>query len=279
MTQNLTIAITTYRRPEMLTHCLDSLLSQTQLPQNIIIIDNDPKFSAKSIVQNYQNKLPLTYLNEKKKGTPYARNCALTNCHTSYLAFIDDDCVVNKNWYSRASLYIKTHKFNYITGQSQLLNKSNLCAQGQFYNQQTWFKDELQKTPFSPFLFDTKNIVINMDVIHKYKLKFNAIYSNFNFSGFEDTDMGFQFAKHGLYGTYNSNLIIYHQEPSQFLNSIKKAYYRGCLKKNFDQKWHIQTIPTPFVYHLKKLIASKSLVTLIAEIYQLSFSFGYLHHK
>ena len=238
----------------------------------------------------WKQQLPLIYITEKIKGTPNARNRALKNCSTKYLGFIDDDCVVDSNWFDQAIKHIKTHPINYLIGKSLLLNSNNWCAQAQFNNHQNWFNQELKKRQFSPHLFDTKNIIINMDIVRKYNLKFDAIFGNFNFSGFEDIDMGFQFAKHNLFGSYNPNLIVHHQEPEEFIKSVKKSYYRGRLKRNFNQKWQIkETCNSPSISRhlfqtLKKILTAKDktfhniIVVLISEINQQSFAQGYLYH-
>ncbi len=98
----LTIAVITYRRLESLRHTLMSL-NTLQLPENleveIVVIDNDPEASAKDVVTSLNAKIPITYVQERERGIPAARNKALHYAKNSqYLAFIDDDDVAAPQW-------------------------------------------------------------------------------------------------------------------------------------------------------------------------------------
>jgi len=98
---HITVAICTYRRFDRLNNCLKSLKRQT-LPQNLyelLIIDNSltPEISRefRNTLRDFSN---LNYIITDKCGIGYARNIALENCHTTFIAFTDDDCIVPDNW-------------------------------------------------------------------------------------------------------------------------------------------------------------------------------------
>ena len=168
--QNITLAIVTYRRPYLLNKCLHSLSKQSVSPSQIIIVDNDPQKSAYSLYQKYQKKLPLSYYFESKKGAPNVRNTAISLVKTKYIAFIDDDCILDKNWCQEILSEINTNNVIFTIGTSLLQNKNNVFAQTQFNYYQQWFNSQAKTNPFSPELFDTKNIIINCQLFKKNKL-------------------------------------------------------------------------------------------------------------
>jgi succinoglycan biosynthesis protein ExoM len=93
----LTIAIPTFRRPAMLAECLDSLLPQLEGGVEILVIDNDPAGSARTLVESYARP-ELRYLHEERPGVVQARNRAVRESKARYLGFIDDDEVARPGW-------------------------------------------------------------------------------------------------------------------------------------------------------------------------------------
>lgn len=283
---NITLAITTYQRPSLLSRCLQSICHQSLLPSRIIIIDNDPQKSAAPIFKKYQKRLPLQYYYESQKGTPHARNAAINLVKTKYVGFIDDDCILHKNWFQQAFSCIQDSNLTFIIGLSFLQNKNNIFAQSQFNYYQQWFNSQVSKKPLSPELFDTKNIIINCDLFKENKFKFDKIFGNSSISGFEDIDMGYQFAHKKFYGRYEPKMIVYHQEINTFLKMIKKSYERGRLKFLLNQKWHISekqssNLYKKISYTIKKIIKNplKITSTTLIEIIDYSFKLGYNYQK
>lgn len=66
----------------------------------IVVVDNDHAASARSVVDGFssQSQIPVTYAVEPRTGVSQARNRALELCQGEYLAFVDDDEVVEPGW-------------------------------------------------------------------------------------------------------------------------------------------------------------------------------------
>lgn len=93
----LTVAIPTYRRPDMLRECLDSLVPQLADGVELLVIDNDAGASARETVESY-GRPDIRYAHEPKPGVVQARNRAVRESAGGYLAFIDDDEVARPGW-------------------------------------------------------------------------------------------------------------------------------------------------------------------------------------
>ncbi len=97
----LTIAVCTYRRFDLLAKCLNSLNNQT-LPAKefkVLIIDNSLQEEQSNIFKNSLNlNFNFEYIITKKNGIAYARNVAINNCTSKYLAYIDDDVLATPHW-------------------------------------------------------------------------------------------------------------------------------------------------------------------------------------
>lgn len=101
----LSIVICTYNRSSFLRECLESIVRQRILfidvPIEIIVIDNNSNDDTSSVVEEFRNEfssLSLVYLLEKKQGISYSRNTAIQNSKGKFIAFVDDDAVINANW-------------------------------------------------------------------------------------------------------------------------------------------------------------------------------------
>ncbi len=65
---------------------------------NLILVDNASTDSTKEIVQSFQSRLPITYLNEPRIGKNFALNTGLERISGDLVLFTDDDAVPEKDW-------------------------------------------------------------------------------------------------------------------------------------------------------------------------------------
>ena len=115
----LSITICTYNRIEYLKKCLKSILDQTQGSKiiEINIIDNNSTDTTKDYVTKLQKKFPeVNYFVEKRQGISFARNLSFEVCKGMFLAFVDDDAVINKNWLEALLNELKNQNENIIYG-------------------------------------------------------------------------------------------------------------------------------------------------------------------
>ena len=115
----LSITICTYNRIEYLKKCLKSILDQTQGSEiiEINIIDNNSTDTTKDYVTELQKQFTeVNYFVEKRQGISYARNLSFEVCKGMFLAFVDDDAVINKNWLEALLNELKNQNENIIYG-------------------------------------------------------------------------------------------------------------------------------------------------------------------
>jgi GT2 family glycosyltransferase len=99
---DVSICIATYRRRYSLARLFDSL-SRLKVPEGVrvevIAVDNDPA-SDPSDAPSADAVPPfaLRWLREPRRNIAYARNLAVANARGSWLAFVDDDEVVDERW-------------------------------------------------------------------------------------------------------------------------------------------------------------------------------------
>ena len=102
------VAALTYKRPELLRNLLGNLLQQdidsVAREIQLLIVDNDPLGSARSVVESFRQSFPgvkIRYVVEAEPGIPAGRNRAMDEAHiagANVLCFTDDDVRPAKSW-------------------------------------------------------------------------------------------------------------------------------------------------------------------------------------
>lgn len=87
----ISVIIPTYNRVLLLQRALESVFSQTLMPDEVIVVDDGSSDSTKEMVQNLDSSLPLRYLIQSNKGVSSARNLGIKEACGDYLFFLDSD--------------------------------------------------------------------------------------------------------------------------------------------------------------------------------------------
>lgn len=230
MKSHTTIAIVTKKRLFQLKKCLSSICRQSISPDTVLIIDNDSNRSAARVVKlkNFST-LKMQYV--PCTGTvPKCRNMALQITKTKYLGFIDDDCELDSDWLRSGLQLIGRKKRAYVLGQTKLSNPHAVLAVAQFSRDAYWKN-------YNKGIFDTKNVIIDLQQIKKKRLSFDencqsAVYDSADF------DFDFQVKRAQLRGDGCAHMIAWHQETTNVQRFLERGYHRGKLAYYLDQKWH-----------------------------------------
>lgn len=95
-TPKVTVVVCTRNRTVDLKRCLDTLVQLEYPDLEILVIDNAPVGDAtENLVENYPD---VRYVRELRPGLSWARNRAIIEAQGDYLAYTDDDVLVDKNW-------------------------------------------------------------------------------------------------------------------------------------------------------------------------------------
>jgi GT2 family glycosyltransferase len=93
---DVTAAVCTRARTALLADCLGSLLALGDGVPEVLVVDNDPPDGAtEELVAGLRG---VRYVREPRAGLDFARNRALREAGTEYVAFLDDDVVVDREW-------------------------------------------------------------------------------------------------------------------------------------------------------------------------------------
>ncbi len=118
----INLCICTYKRPGLLTDCLQSIgdiIIPSGTEVTVTVIDNDQARSAEALVIELTRTFlfKLYYHCESRRGIPYARNRAVEETHhlgSDYLVFIDDDEWVEPLWLDLLYCYCQKQGGNIV---------------------------------------------------------------------------------------------------------------------------------------------------------------------
>lgn len=137
MNSLISIVVPVYNVEKYLDKCIDSLVNQTYENLEIILIDDGSKDNSAKICDNWKDKdNRIKVVHKKNGGLSEARNVGIDYAEGDYIAFIDSDDWVDKNFIKylyeqlkkynadiAASAIIKTYKdYNEI----QLINREKI---------------------------------------------------------------------------------------------------------------------------------------------------------
>jgi glycosyltransferase involved in cell wall biosynthesis len=189
--KTIDVLIPTIGRKEYLLNVLNNLASQTYLPKNVIIIEQNPLENSQSDLDFIQNtKWPFVIKHHftNRSGACNARNIGLTMVESEFTFFADDDIVFENNLLEKAILTFQT------TGNEVFLVACHLESQTVIPHQIKQF------AVFGAGCAFVKSTCFT-------DLKFNVAYE-FGFG--EDNDFGMQLRNRGYDILYVSTSKILH---------------------------------------------------------------------
>ena len=96
----VSVIIPTYNRPELLCDCLRSIaaLHGDRSRIEVIVVDDGSRVSCETVVREVLQGMRFVYLRQENSGPAAARNSGASCAGGRYLAFLDDDCRLSRDW-------------------------------------------------------------------------------------------------------------------------------------------------------------------------------------
>ena len=91
--EKISVIITTHNRAHKVSHAIQSVLAQTRLPDEIIIVDDGSTDETSHVLDGFRDR--ATVIIQPNMGFAEARNSGFSKSSGDYIAFLDDD----DEWY------------------------------------------------------------------------------------------------------------------------------------------------------------------------------------
>ena len=180
---NISVIIPTYNRAAFLTDTVTSILKQTILPKEIIIIDDGSVDNTKDIVEKLidQNPYLIKYISQQNQGVSSARNTGIKNSSHEWICFLDSDDIWEQE---KLEHQINFHKINQHilfshTNELWLFNNKEVKKKKHHKKPKGWcFSQNINNT-----LIGTSTVMIHRSILNKIG------YFDENLKACEDYDL------------------------------------------------------------------------------------------
>jgi succinoglycan biosynthesis protein ExoM len=117
----LSFLICTYHREDLLELCIRSIQSQKDIDADeceIIVVDNSDEGTAAAVVSRLAktSTVPIKYVQAHPANIAVARNAGVRAASAEFVGMIDDDMVVDADWYSHARAALKSLHYDVYSG-------------------------------------------------------------------------------------------------------------------------------------------------------------------
>ena len=276
MIEKISVLIITRNRAQMLRNCLESLVKQTLLPDEVLVVYTSTD-NTKNVILSFKKRLPIKYFEEKQVGIPYARNRGIKEASGNLLLMLDDDCEADRFWVERmVNAHRKYPKAWVIQGRTYSLPKNGIYSILVESDRLLWLlsyakkglpvkkmrnffsKDFRDETAI--FTCDTKNLSFKTSYLRKHKLSFDT-----EFYRGEDADLGKQILqKNGLIIFY-PHATVGHHERSSLREFLEQRWNTGRTNARIGNKWKLSS----FASNIPRLKTLLSLLLLGRHLNQL----------
>lgn len=113
----VSVAIVTYKRAWALPHSLRSIIEQTQVPDEVVIVLKPSGDGSEEIVDNFKDYLNIRLIIQKEGNFTDAVSMAIKHSTGDIILFLDDDAIAHKEWVVRyVDLFTKYKDAGGISG-------------------------------------------------------------------------------------------------------------------------------------------------------------------
>ena len=112
---SLDIVICTYNNASLLRRTLEALANQKVVSPwinwEVLVVNNNCTDETSDVVERFMRsaRFPLRMIREARQGLTAARVCGVSNTNGDWIAFVDDDCLLDENWIERAARFAVDH--------------------------------------------------------------------------------------------------------------------------------------------------------------------------
>lgn len=237
--EQITVYVPCYNGEQFIEGCLGSLLRQTLKPSRIMLIDDGSTDSSAEIAADF----PIEIIShDRNKGLSAARNTAIAECATPWLAAIDVDCVADDKWLENLAGYLEMFDENTV-GIGGRLVEGFRKEVGDHWRSvhmvQHWGDDRKVEVPW---LYGN-NKLFRVDAL-KAVDGYNPVFR----TNYEDLDISSRLKRKGWKLAYTPDAVVTHQRRDTFTSAVytrwrwtaltaDKVPTFGSFGKNFCLNW------------------------------------------
>lgn len=113
----ISVIVPVYNTAEYLPECIESLLNQTRIPDEIILVDDGSIDDSAEICNRYdENYSFIRAIHKKNGGLGFARNTGMNAASGDYICFLDSDDRLENDCLEKLANYSESGEYDVIKG-------------------------------------------------------------------------------------------------------------------------------------------------------------------
>lgn len=252
----ISVIIPVYNDEKNLLDCIKSLQNQSINEKfEIIVVEDGSKSNLKKELGKFSN---VEYLWKDNGGPASARNLGIRKSQGKYIAFIDSDCIANRDWLE--SLFNKLKENPHLGGVGGRIVNYNLGC----------ISNTLHLIEFGEFTQNTEKLVrtipsCNSIYSKRTLLRINLFDEQLHYG--EDVDLNWRIIKHKKKILYYPIAVVSHKTSNEIKKAKNRMFlmgqgvyntrykHKGLPNGEITNRWLICSIfpILPFISSLRKL--------------------------
>ncbi len=236
----VSVIVAAYNSEKTIGRCIESLLALDYYKYEIIVVDNNSTDNTADIIKEY----PVTYLLEKKKGWPAARNTGIRYSNAEYVANIDADCFACSDWLKNLMLSINENNVGCVVGKTLVEEGKTLMQRYYAASNPFIIEGKIGKTNYVPWGGG------NNVMLREAFLKAGG-YDSERFTSGADVEFHLQLEKNVGYKTkYEPKALIFHEARGtirELFTVAAKYLHDGFLRSRTEEMNKTQELQQIFI--------------------------------
>lgn len=210
----VSIVVVVHNRENYLTNCLKKIADINYNNYEVIIVDDGSTDNTRKAAIAFANILPLKLVGlEKNHGICTARNMGIEKAEADFIAFIDSDCTVEKEWLDNLVSELNQNDLDAISGPVKDFPARNS------YEEALAGTAEIGKNKIQGRLLVGGNMLFKTEILKEFKFD-EAL------EGADDDDMQIRLVTKGKKVSFTKKIYINHDHPitnwNEFITLCKK---------------------------------------------------------
>lgn len=245
----VSVIVPVYNRKRTIKRCINSILSQTMPPFEVIVVDDGSTDKTIELIENISDKIRI--IKQNHRGAQAARNLGIINAKGDYIAFLDSDDKWLPNLLEVEINQLLKYKDDYFIYSDCYVHENGKLRLWKLPESNTYVSLLMQSGPMFQSMIAKKELFYKIGLLDE------------NVVSFQEWDTAIQLAKVSEGIHVHRPLFVYYLHDSETISKDKSKYIKGyeyILNKNQKEiiKEHgIQAIKFHYMHLIKQCIKNR----------------------
>jgi glycosyltransferase involved in cell wall biosynthesis len=242
----ISLVIRTLNEEKNIGKCLTAVLSQTKLPDEILLVDNNSTDKTVALASEFQDRLNLKIINNLDPGYVSGLNVGVKEAQYDIIGFLSADCYPKKDWLEKLATTIETKNVAVVMGREEVCGDSDI----HYVLQKTRNHSKRNK---NITFFENSNIIYKKEILKKL-LPFTGVGIK---KGGEDTLLSIRYTEEGYHAMRSGGAVVMHSIYDSMSDFEFRTKQQGArLGEFFHHGWRYpRTYLNPFYWSIVEFLA------------------------